>query len=98
MIKRLFENREKKYCNLFRDFLSMNQAKLISFKYYNKAFGNINLVFEYKERVYECISDRDEIWINGKHICDGSYHEPPNDDTKDQMMKIIEQVIFRKTK
>ncbi len=91
------KNKEKLYYNIFYTFLSKNQAKLISFDYDNKAFGNIFLVFEYDGRLYTCVSDRGEIWINNDFVCDGIYHIPSNEDTKDQMIKMLEERVFRKS-
>lgn len=89
------EKINEKYSELFHSFFTKNNAKMILFEIYPKTFGNIVLKFEYKGIEHTCISDRGEIWLDGDFVSDSLYHVSPKDDTKDQMMKVIEEKLFK---
>ncbi len=101
-LKSIFINHKKEekrrydqYYELFSKFLEQHNAKLLSLEYFYKLMGSMILTFEYNDTVHTCKCDRDNIYLDKEFICNGSYHIPGRDDSKDQMMKIIEERVFQ---
>jgi hypothetical protein len=83
-------NKRETYYNTLSNFLLSKNAKIIKFEYYEKLFGNIILVIEYKQKKYEFITDRGEIYLNDKLVCYNSYHIK----TIEKLIEIISEQIF----
>lgn len=89
-----FKKREKKIKQTLTDFLTLNGAKNVSIEYYPKIFGNIVLTIQYNQLTYEFITDRGEIYLNKKFICDVSREE----DQITKLMEVISDFLFKAKK
>ena len=75
-------------------FLSDHGAKLLSFTYYWKAFGDFSIEIEKDGVKHTFSTDRDDIYHGQKMICDGSYHVPGEDDKYPLLVKAIKNELF----
>ncbi len=66
-----------------------DEAELISFDYNEKFFGNIVAEIKLKKMKHTFITDRGEIYHNGKMICDSSYRYTEKEDTFSKLLQII---------
>lgn len=91
------ENRhlkEKKMIGDLEKFLKDKNAKLISFQYFPKMFGNITVEIEYKKMLHTFIVDRGEIIHNNKQIRDNSYHIAEQNDSFSTLLEEIQKELF----
>ena len=68
-------------------------ATIVSFDYYEKAFGNIVLKLETGKDIHTFITDRGEIYHNGKMLCDHSYLYIEKEDTFSKLLQLIKQEL-----
>ena len=65
------------------------EAILISFEYNEMIFGNIVVKIEFKKTLHTFVTDRGEIYHNGKMLCDSSYHYTEKEDTFPKLLQLI---------
>ncbi len=65
------------------------EATLVSFDYNEKVFGNIVVEIELAKIKHTFITDRGEIYHNGKMICDSSYLYIEKKDTFSKLLQMI---------
>ncbi len=68
-------------------------ATVISFDYNEKAFGNIVLKLEFENVIHTFITDRGEIYHNGKMLCDSSYHDIEKEDTFSKLLQLVKREL-----
>lgn len=86
-------NKDKAY-SILSEFLYTRKARIVSFEYFEKIFGNIVLTIEYEKVCYEFITDRGEIYMNSQLICDSSYHVKGKSDTIQKLIDVMSKRIF----
>ncbi len=69
------------------------EATLVSFEYNDKVFGNIVVKIELKKIMHTFVTDRGEIYHNGKMICDSSYRHTEKEDTFPKLLQIIKNEL-----
>ena len=68
-------------------------AAVVSFDYNEKVFGNIVLKVEIEKDIHTFITDRGEIYHNGKMLCDSSYHYTEKEDTFPKLLQLINKEL-----
>ncbi|MDD3127437.1 MAG: hypothetical protein PHT27_07475 [Candidatus Izemoplasmatales bacterium] len=68
MVFKNIKKRKKEMMSCLEKTLQLYNAKLISFEYYYKIFGNIVIEYEYKNQKHVLISDRGEIRHNDEVV------------------------------
>ena len=86
--KKRMEQRNNEMVNAIIEVLP-NEFNLISFDYNDKIFGNMIVKIESSNKKYTFVTDRGEIYCNGKMICDSSYRYTENEDTFLKLLSII---------
>lgn len=89
----------KKYKEKYNKFLLLCEkynAKIITFEYYKKLFGNFLIEIEYKDKLHTIIADRGEICIDGYMVCNSSYHIAGQDDTFTKLVEMLEKELLNK--
>lgn len=86
--------KKNKIYDKLNNFLIANNARLHSFEYYENVFGNIVLVVEYNQALYEFVTDKGEIYCNNQFVCDNTYHTKGQDDTILKLIEVIEEKLF----
>ena len=71
--KKRVEIRKNEMLEMIKALLPTN-ATVVSFDYNEKVFGNIVLKLEIGKDTHTFITDRGEIYHNGKMLCNSSYH------------------------
>ena len=66
---------------------------LISFEYDKKHFGNMIVRIKSPNTVYTFITDRGEIYCDGKMICDSSYRYLEKEDTFPKLLSIMQNQL-----
>ena len=66
---------------------------LISFEYDKKHFGNMIVKIKSPNMAYTFITDRSEIYCNGKMICDSSYRYFEKEDAFPKLLSIIQNEL-----
>lgn len=89
-----FRSMEKEIYGKLTTFLSAHNARIVSFTYYPKTFGNIVVTVEFDGTIFEFATDRGEIICNNKFICDNSYHVAGKNDTVDKLIEIMHHQFF----
>ena len=75
-------------------FLSDHGAKLLSFTYFWKAFGDFFIEIEKDGVKHTFSTDRDDIYHGQKMICDHSYHVAGEDDKFSHLLGVIKAELF----
>lgn len=65
-------------------------GEIVLIEYYPRFFGNIILEFKKNGKMYKCIVDRGEIYLNKEMICNNSYIR---EEGKSPCQKLIEIII-----
>lgn len=68
-------------------------ATLISLDYNGNVFGNIVVVIKVANTKHTFITDRDEIYHNGKMLCDSSYHYFEKEDAFSKLLQMIKREL-----
>ena len=87
--------KKKSVYDFLSEFLISNNVKILSFNYYKKIFVNIVLLIEYNNIRYEFITDRGEIFMNKKLICNNSYMKKGKNSTVDKLIQILQDNVLR---
>ena len=90
--KKRTERRKNEMLEAVKALLPAN-ATIVSFDYYEKAFGNIVLKLETEKDIHTFITDRGEIYHNGKMLCDHSYLYIEKEDTFSKLLQLIKQEL-----
>ncbi|PKK99052.1 MAG: hypothetical protein CVV57_04390 [Tenericutes bacterium HGW-Tenericutes-2] len=64
----IVNKKQEEALNDISKLLMQKRAKLISFEYYEKIFGNIVLKIEYQNEDHLFVTDRSEVYHNGKFL------------------------------
>lgn len=70
-------------------------ATLVSFDRNEQFFGNLALKITLDRVTHTFVTDRGEIYHNGKLLCDSSYHKAGNDDTFLKLLQLIKRELNR---
>ena len=84
--KKRVEQRKNEMLEMIKALLPTN-ATVVSFDYYEKVFGNIVLKLEIGKDTHTFITDRGEIYHNGK------YHYTEKKDTFLKLLQLIKQEL-----
>lgn len=79
-----------------RTLLNNNNARLIKFEIFHKAFGDVIIEVEYLNNIHIFSTDRGDIYHNGRGLRNNSYHIAGENDTFRSVVKVIEEVLFTK--
>ena len=90
--KKRVEQRKNEMLEMIKTLLPTN-ATVVSFDYNEKVFGNIVLKLEIGKDTHTFITDRGEIYHNGKMLCDSSYHYTEKEDTFSKLLQLIKQEL-----
>ena len=90
--KKRVEQRKNEMLEMIKALLPTN-ATVVSFDYYGKVFGNIVLKLEIGKDTHTFITDRGEIYHNGKMLCNSSYHYTEKEDTFPKLLQLIKQEL-----
>ena len=90
--KKRAEQRKNEMLEMIKAILPTN-ATVVSFDYYGKVFGNIVLKLEIGNDIHTFITDRGEIYHNGKMLCNSSYHYIEKEDTFPKLLQMIKQEL-----
>ena len=90
--KRLKEQRENDMLNALKAILPA-AATLVSFDYNERVFGNIVVKIKLPKVMHTFVTDRGEIYHNGKMICDSSYHYTEKEDTFSKLIQLIKNEL-----
>ena len=90
--KKRTEQRKNEMLEMRKALLPINAA-VISFGYNEKVFGNIFLKLEFEKDIHTFITDRGEIYHNGKMLCNSSYHYTEKEDTFPKLLQLIKQEL-----
>ena len=86
------EQRKNEMLEMIKALLPTN-ATVVSFDYNEKVFGNIVLKLEIGKDTHTFITDRGEIYHNGKMLCNSSYHYTEKEDTFPKLLQLIKQEL-----
>ena len=84
--KKRVEQRKNEMLEMIKALLPTN-ATVVSFDYYEKVFGNIFLKLEIGKDTHTFITDRGEIYHNGKMLC------TEKEDTFLKLLQLIKQEL-----
>ena len=90
--KKRAEQRKNEMLEIIKTLLPTN-ATVVSFDYNEKVFGNIVLELEIGKDAHAFITDRGEIYHNGKMLCDSSYRYTEKEDTFPKLLHLIKQEL-----
>ena len=79
---------------LLKLIVEANNAELVSYKYFNKIFGNFVIEIKYNGKIHTFVTDRGEIYHNSSMICDGAYHKATYDDVFDKLVEGVKAELF----
>ena len=90
--KKKVEQKRNAMLEMIKALLPTN-ASIVLFDYNKKFFGNIVLKLEIGKDKHTFITDRGEIYHNGKMLCDSSYHYTEKEDTFPKLLQLIKQEL-----
>ena len=90
--KRLKEQRKNDMLNALKAVIPA-EATLVSFDYNKMVFGNIVIKIEMSKIMHTFVTDRGEIYHNGKMICDSSYRYTEKEDTFPKLLQMIKKEL-----
>lgn len=73
--------------------LDKYDCEVIDFQYLKKAFGNIVLIIRYKGAQLNFITDRGDIYLNTKLMCNYEYIRTENKSTPKKLLEIIDSAL-----
>ena len=88
--KKRVEQRKNEMLEMIKSLLPTN-ATIVSFD--KRFFGNIVLKLEIGKDTHTFITDRGEIYHNGKMLCNSSYHYTEKEDTFPKLIQLIKQEL-----
>jgi hypothetical protein len=86
------EKRIKEMLEMLTDILP-EEVKIISFDYNGRFFGNIIVELSVSNKKHVFVTDRGEIYHNGKLLCDSSYHYFEKQDTFSKLLQLIKSEL-----
>ena len=91
---RSFMKKRRNYKELLLSLCFQYGAKIQEYQYFEKLFGDFRVVIEYKGMIYTITTDKGDIYLGTRLICNSSYHKAGNDDTFDMLICVIKRSIF----
>ena len=88
LFKKRQEQQNNKMVMAIKQILPANYT-LVSFEFDRKHFGNIIAKINSPSKHYTFVTDRGEIYCNGKMICDSSYRYFEKEDTFPKLLSVI---------
>ena len=92
ILKKRGEEQKSNMLNRLKTILPAN-ATLLSFEYNKNIFGNIVVVIKVANVKHTFITDRGEIYHNGKLLCDSSYHYLEKEDTFSKLLQMMRREL-----
>lgn len=90
--KKRTTERTAKMLDMLKEILPSN-ISIISFDYNAKYFGNIIIELSAPDGKHKFITDRGEIYHNGKMLCNSSYHYIEKQDTFPKLLQLIKSEL-----
>ena len=92
MFKKRTKEKTMEMIATLNDILPSN-ITIISFDYNAECFGNILVELSAPDGKHNFITDRGEIYHNGKMLCDSSYHYIEKEDTFPKLLQLIKSEL-----
>ena len=92
LFKKIQEQRNNEMETVIKQILPANYT-IESFEFDRKHFGNIIVKINSPNKHYTFVTDRGEIYCNGKMICDSSYRYFEKEDTFAKLLSVIESEV-----
>lgn len=93
--KRRYQNKKQR-ANEMADIIKVilpENAKLVSFEYDARCFGNMMCKIKVEDQMHTFIVDRGEIVHNDKLLCDSSYHQAGRSDAFPKLLEMIKKKL-----
>lgn len=86
---------DNKY-NILVAFCEKNGAQVLNYIHYKKFFGDFVVDIKYKDQKHTIITDRGDVYLDSRLICNSSYHVAGHDDTFSTMLNVMQENLFQK--